>query len=74
MNFKIEKSIPIPVSKPRGRKPKYPFGEMKVGDSFQMPLKTGKVALNSAQAYGVRNNMKFVSQQVGKMLRIWRSK
>lgn len=74
MNIKIEKAIPIPVGKARGRKPKYPFGEMKVGDSFQVPLSNGRTVVNSAQAYGFRNNMKFVSRQTGKMLRIWRSK
>lgn len=32
-NMKIDKDIPIP-DKVRGRKPKYKFAEMEVGDSF----------------------------------------
>ncbi len=34
--FQIEKNIPLPADLPGGFKTKYPFSEMKVGDSFEI--------------------------------------
>jgi hypothetical protein len=34
----IEKGVPIPPPSTGGRKRKYPFDEMEVGDSFTLPL------------------------------------
>lgn len=37
-DFKIENGIPIPPPSHGGRAYKYPFPDMKVGDSFAIPL------------------------------------
>ena len=42
MTITIEKGIPIPARKPGGgRKPKYPFDQMEVGDSILLDSKSG---------------------------------
>ena len=46
--FKIEKGIEIPEKK-SGRKRKYPFVEMQVGESFFVPIVEGK-SLQELQA------------------------
>jgi len=39
MTYKIEKNIPMPQeSKGFGQYPKYPFADMKKGDSFAVPV------------------------------------
>lgn len=69
MSYKIEKAIPIPKAE-QGRKQMYPFGEMKVGDSFTFPEeKLGSVS-QSAHTYGYRNGVKFSVRK--KHLRVWR--
>lgn len=35
--IKIDKNVPMPEKNRPGRKPKYPFREMQVGDSFFVP-------------------------------------
>ncbi len=47
-NFKIETGLPIPTA-PTGRKLKYPWPEMCVGDSVLIPL-------NGVQATSIRNS------------------
>jgi hypothetical protein len=65
--FKIEKDVPIPDSHQNTR---WPFGKMKVGDSFEVPdAVMGKVAV-AMSYYGKRHGMKFSKR--GK--RVWRIK
>ena len=64
--MKVESGIPIPA--------KYPFAEMKVGDSFAVPPKINRSAVNvSAMRYGRKHGMKFtVRRTVDGTLRCWR--
>lgn len=64
--MKVESGIPIPS--------KFPFADMKVGDSFAVPdtVKRAAVAV-AAQRYGIKHAMKFtVRQTADKTLRCWR--
>lgn len=60
MTYKIEKGIPIPHN--RGKKSKYPFFDMEIGDSFEVKVvgdKTPeKLAMSIRNCYYniVRNN------------------
>ena len=42
MAITIEKGIPVPPKSVGGRPSKYPFGEMKVGDSFAIGIPAGR--------------------------------
>jgi hypothetical protein len=82
MTFQIEKNIPIPkISAGRGRI--YPFPEMKVGDSFAVPItketsfskskNTAAVrssAIAYARKYGGKFSVKFDSTD--EVIRCWR--
>jgi hypothetical protein len=67
---------PVPNAH-RGRRPKYPFARMQVGDCFYVPLKEVKsanVLASSARQWAKRNNSdrKFVTRVVGDIVGIWR--
>lgn len=76
MKYAIEKNIAIPgISGPQ----KYPFREMKVGDSFIINdysrlsmQKAGNAARNFAKKAGL--NIKFCSRKEGDKIRIFRIK
>ena len=67
-----------PIPEPQqGRRPKYPFAQMKVGDCFYMPLKELKspnVLASSARQWAKRNNRncRFVTRVVSDRVGIWR--
>ena len=66
----IDKDVPIPEKKSKPRK--YPWADMEVGDSFEMPLST-KTASAQASYAGVRYGMKFTCRKTGpNTTRIWR--
>lgn len=66
--FIIESSIPCPK-----KKTKYPFNQMKVGDSFLVHDDNSPTnAVNAAHTYGRYWGRKFASQSVGMGVRIWR--
>lgn len=67
--YKIEKGMKMPERK-CGAKSKYPFGSMKIGDSFVADVKSRITAYQ----YGRRHKMKFASRQEGESFRIWRIK
>ena len=71
--FKIEKGIPIPEGKGTGRKIKYPFNKMEVGDSI---LCDKRSVLSAGNSWARRNfpERKFKSQKEGDKTRLWRVK
>lgn len=76
--FKIEKGFPVIQAK-TGRKAKYPFAQMEIGDSFfvadEADNKAGTNARISALCYAKRHpEYKFVSGKVEGGHRIWRVK
>lgn len=67
--FKIEKRVPIPA---RTTTPKYPFRDMKVGDSFVV-ADGGKSVAIAASAFSRRNpEYRFTARKEGDAIRIWR--
>lgn len=65
--MKIESKIPIPK--------KYPFAEMKVGDSFAVPENVKRPTVSvSAKRFGEKHGMKFVTRLMpDRTLRCWRT-
>ncbi len=76
MRFKIDKKIPLPDHYKTGKVSKYPFPEMKVGDSFFVPGKSTAVKA-AAFNWSKRNKegkWKFCSSARDGGMRIWRLK
>lgn len=69
--YKIEKNVPLP-KRAEGYKPKYPFSDMKVGDSFAFPPESFQSVANSAGFYMKRTQTEFVWRKDN--LRCWRTK
>lgn len=79
MPVKIEKGIPLPVSRVV-RKPLYPFDDMAVGDSFFVGEENtverfrlhGKLAQHKALSQAHRNGAVFTIRSVPGGVRVWR--
>lgn len=72
--FEIESDVPVPVGDTRRARRKYPFGEMKVGDSFLVPPEGNAQRVRvAAHAWGRAKGQKFstLTQPCGSM-RVWR--
>lgn len=63
--YKIEKGIPMPLSKTNTR-----YEKMEIGDSFEFPIEKQKSIIASASAFSKRTNKKFSCRGN----RIWRVK
>lgn len=83
MSYTIEKYVPIPQ---RPRRSKYPFSEMKVGDSFAVSAQSDeemiaarnrlRSAISSPFHKGVAGKMKFTIRCIedAKEVQVWRVK
>ncbi len=66
----IEKGVAIPSK----TKPcKYPWPQMKVGDSFLVNAPMPRM-INASRAWGQRNKARFVVRQLDNGVRVWRVK
>lgn len=74
--IKIDSGIPVPASN-AGRKPKYPFEEMDVGQSFFEAGDSGELQKNaiSSVSYFRRKHpdMRFTVRRVDGGIRVWRT-
>lgn len=78
--IKIDKGVPFPPGASRGPIPKYPWGEMAVGDSFAVPLDdrtpmthpTRRAAGLWASRHGVRFATRTVTENGERVVRVWR--
>jgi hypothetical protein len=77
--FEIEKNVPIPekvYKGGKGRKPKYPWFEMEVGDSFFVPnpprQKNGHIAPITSVPSKRYAPKRFVYRKEGEGVRVWR--
>lgn len=66
MNTVIRSDIPVPDHRPRVR---WPFAEMKVGDSFHTPYTSART---SSLNYAKRHGVKFACRAEAGGIRIWR--
>jgi hypothetical protein len=71
--YEVEKDIDIPPEYP-GRRTKYPWTEMDIGDSFLVPDGTRKKLNTAVYAASRALKWKFVSRDVPGGVRIWRVK
>jgi hypothetical protein len=67
--YKIEKNIPLPTDKPKG---KWPFGEMEIGDSFFVGDRKPSSLGAMASQYGMRHKKKFSVLKDGEGYRVFR--
>jgi hypothetical protein len=77
MKIKIESGIPIPTLE--SKRIKYPFREMKVGESFfvkdiENPKKTRNRIASAATMWARNKDYKFRTQVFDTGVRIWRIK
>ncbi len=72
--FKIEKGIPLaPHGNSVRRQSKYPFSDMKVGDSFAVPAEVLSAVRTASIGYSRANGgSKFTIRKSGKAFRCWR--
>lgn len=70
--FKIEKNIKVPFkTKGPGRPKKYPFDQMKPGDSFLVPLEK-KISIRQRVCHKNKiSKYKFITRAVKDGIRVW---
>ena len=68
--MKIETDIPVPMST---RNRKYPFLDMKVGESIWFVEPVNGRAYRSALSTGTRHGLKFIARPENNGIRVWRS-
>lgn len=74
--YKIEAGIPLPVRTKKGgagRKPKYPFADLKMGESFLVPNKTTMSFGATVQTARKRTGFTLATRNVEGGVRIWRT-
>lgn len=71
MTYKIESGIPVAPKAGAGRTAKYPWTDMKAGDSFFVPAKKSPPAPPKILT---EQGQKFVSRRQGDGYRVWRIK
>jgi hypothetical protein len=64
MKFKIERGVELPAD----RRTKYPFHDMKAGDSFAFDDSEKRLVCAAASFYGKKHDMKFTTRG----MRCWR--
>jgi hypothetical protein len=71
--MEIEKGVEIPEAT-RGRRCKYPFRQMEVGDSFLIEDEEQyKKVRSAASTWGKKNGVVFTTQVSEEGLRVWRA-
>jgi len=73
----IDKGVPAPArNRPRGSPPKYPFGDMAVGDSFSWSADDSHRVRTAAAQYGRVHQIKFTcetrKENGQRVVRVWR--
>ena len=73
--MEVERGVPFPTQSLRVSKYRFPLGEMEIGDSFFVEVKTDHF-LNSARSlisrYGKMVSRKFATRVVDGGFRVWR--
>ena len=72
-NYVIEKNVPLAQKNGAGRKPKYPFRQMEVGDSFMAPGGNLKTMQTTTRLVGLQLGCKFKTRAVEGGVRVWRT-
>lgn len=85
--YEVISNVPLPAhptSRKRGRPPKYPVRDMKVGDSFFIPIEPDQTAPRIQQrfleavayykAQGIISDERFTTRTMGDHIGVWRVK
>lgn len=71
--YEIEENVPLPAEHaPRGRKEKYPWSTLEVGQSFFVPDVSAKRMQSTASKAGGRTGRTFVARNAEGGVRVWR--
>jgi hypothetical protein len=73
MQYKIDRNIKMPEPPAEGRRTKYPWGQLEVGDSFEIDVPL-QVARTNARQASARYGKQFDAQLYKGRVRIWRYK
>lgn len=68
MAYKIDKNVPVPSAQRKGSK--YPWAQMKVGDSFFIPGKP-KGLYAAAKGAGIKITVRTVKEKGKEGVRVW---
>jgi len=72
--IRIDSGIPVPEMKKGGRgNGKYPYNDLKVGESFLVTDLAMQSVCNKNWRYGKRLGRRFVARSEGEFVRVWRS-
>lgn len=72
--FVIESGVPVPPRASGAGESKYPFNDMKVGDSFFAPACSSQALSNATRAYKMTHapGSKWTTRKEGDGVRVWR--
>lgn len=70
MAIKIDSDVPLPENKIRNSR--YPWAELKVGDSFEVPLRNELGFRATAYSAAKRLGIKVSVHKDGETIRVWR--
>lgn len=72
--FKIEKGVPLPADDRPGRRAKYPFEDMDIGDSFFVPghMKMASTISAAGRKLGMKFRYKVQTESGTEGTRVWR--
>ena len=71
-SIRIESGIPIPAGAPASRELLYPFGQMRIGDSFLVLGGDPKIVAREIAKAKKRMQTKYCSRSVEGGMRVWR--
>lgn len=66
--YQVEKNVPLP-----SRYSRYPFAQMEVGDSFEVPVDSARNAQHAVYQENRRGEKKFTFRKMGDVARCWRT-
>lgn len=69
---KIDKGVAIPLNSAAGRKPKYPWAEMKIGDSFLSEAKGPNALTHVRSCAQNKTGFRFITRTTPEGVRVWR--
>lgn len=74
MDYPIEQGVPMPNTDTNGKRSKYPFQDMQVGDSFFIAGGKSAGLAATARNWAVRNRVqhRFLVRTVEGGVRVWR--
>jgi len=70
--FQIEKGVPLVMPRRTGRKPRYPWADMEVGDCFKVSDRTAFAMRNTARNAAERHGHRYKISEIDGVAHVWR--